>query len=411
MAVIITNHDGTREYSLLESHELQAKNVFANGQGRSLTIHSGVDHRPKVRLFSLTSINRVSMINDGVTTEYTPKNKLKAMRVSVNGNYTDENGQQWLCDEIIDDVYIQRLKEDSVSGQLVKLENPIEEPISPSAGMPLVLKRGDNRITCNANMEIRYIASEDYFNPAAGWIIKTITILPNQWINKVYTLNDELITASSIQEITLPVYTSDKESMFTAIQQAKIRDYGQGDGWIKLISTGTVPQIPIELVLAVKEGKIIDGKVQISALIDSSLSTNSTNPVQNKVITSEINKVKSDVSSKASSSDLTSVRNRVTSVETRATNIESKLQTKEKIVTINASDWSGGIYTLNDSSITATSIQEWLPPLNPSADVLKALQNAMLVDYSQSVGFTKIKCLGKVPSITVTMRVIFRGEK
>lgn len=80
-----------------------------------------------------------------------------------------------------------------------------------------------------------------------------------------------------------------------------------------------------------------------------------------------------------------------------------------KTITIAASAWSDGVYTLNDSLITATSIQEWcLPEFNGSNQAeIEALQKANIVGYGQSVGQAKIKCLEDVPTITVHIMVIF----
>ena len=80
-----------------------------------------------------------------------------------------------------------------------------------------------------------------------------------------------------------------------------------------------------------------------------------------------------------------------------------------KTITIAASAWSDGVYTLNDSLITATSIQEWcLPEFDgTNQDEIEALQKANIVGYGQSVGQAKIKCLEDVPTITVHIMVIF----
>lgn len=80
-----------------------------------------------------------------------------------------------------------------------------------------------------------------------------------------------------------------------------------------------------------------------------------------------------------------------------------------KTITIPTSAWSDGVYTLNDSLITATSIQEWcLPEFNGSNQAeIEALQKANIVGYGQSVGQAKIKCLEDVPTITVHIMVIF----
>lgn len=84
-----------------------------------------------------------------------------------------------------------------------------------------------------------------------------------------------------------------------------------------------------------------------------------------------------------------------------------------KTITINTTDWVGSVYTLNDPLITATSNQEWLPPIataDNSAEI-EAVQKANIQDNGQSVGQAKIICMGDVPTIAINLRVIFRGEK
>ncbi len=84
-----------------------------------------------------------------------------------------------------------------------------------------------------------------------------------------------------------------------------------------------------------------------------------------------------------------------------------------KTITISPSNWSGGVYQLNDSLITATSNQDILPPLANGAntEMIKAIQKANLCDGGQGDGWLKIRCLGKVPTIPVTLRIIYRGGK
>lgn len=91
--------------------------------------------------------------------------------------------------------------------------------------------------------------------------------------------------------------------------------------------------------------------------------------------------------------------------------VAAKLESRVKELTLTAASWSDGTYTIADKLITATSNQEILPPLNVTADQLKVLTAAQLIDAEQSKGQMKIKALGKVPATDVTVRVIFRGEK
>lgn len=80
-----------------------------------------------------------------------------------------------------------------------------------------------------------------------------------------------------------------------------------------------------------------------------------------------------------------------------------------KSFTLSASSWSSGSYTISDSLITATSNQEVLPATSITADQMKALQKANIIDSGQSAGSLKLKALGTVPTIDIPIRVIFRG--
>lgn len=89
----------------------------------------------------------------------------------------------------------------------------------------------------------------------------------------------------------------------------------------------------------------------------------------------------------------------------------AKLVTTSKNITLSASSWSGGTYTISDSLITSTSNQEIIPAASISADQYKALVKASLVATGQSAGSITIKAFGTTPSINIPITVIFRGEK
>lgn len=80
-----------------------------------------------------------------------------------------------------------------------------------------------------------------------------------------------------------------------------------------------------------------------------------------------------------------------------------------KSFTLSASSWSSGSYTISDSLITARSNQEILPATSITADQMKALQKANIIDSGQSAGKLTLKALGTVPTIDIPIRVIFRG--
>ena len=89
----------------------------------------------------------------------------------------------------------------------------------------------------------------------------------------------------------------------------------------------------------------------------------------------------------------------------------AKLVTTSKNITLSASSWSGGTYTIQDSLITATSNQEIIPSQSITADQYKALVKASIVATGQTAGSITIKALGTTPTIDIPITVIFRGEK
>lgn len=91
-------------------------------------------------------------------------------------------------------------------------------------------------------------ASIESINGSLLSTTKTITIQPTEWVDKKYTLNDPLITATSNQEWCLPVYNdSSDDAMFDAIDAARIRSGGQSAGKAIIKCQGDVPTIAIKL--------------------------------------------------------------------------------------------------------------------------------------------------------------------
>lgn len=94
---------------------------------------------------------------------------------------------------------------------------------------------------------------------------------------------------------------------------------------------------------------------------------------------------------------------------------EADIDSPTTTITIAASAWSSdNKYTISDSRITATSNQEFLPPLyieGTNDAMIDAIQAANILDVGQSAGKAIIQCKGDKPTITIQLRVIFRGEK
>lgn len=81
----------------------------------------------------------------------------------------------------------------------------------------------------------------------AAVVTKQITLTSEGWVDRVYTIEDELITATSDQDIDIPV--SDTDVQAKVLQKANIRRAGQEAGKMKIRAMGTVPtvDIPVEV--------------------------------------------------------------------------------------------------------------------------------------------------------------------
>lgn len=92
--------------------------------------------------------------------------------------------------------------------------------------------------------------------------------------------------------------------------------------------------------------------------------------------------------------------------------LENRVDALEPVTisyTLLSSGWVNDIYTINDTKITADSIQEYLPAIDISKQQLNAIQIANVVDNGQTVGSAELKAMGTVPTIDIPIRIIFRG--
>lgn len=82
-------------------------------------------------------------------------------------------------------------------------------------------------------------------------------------------------------------------------------------------------------------------------------------------------------------------------------------------VTLASASWTGTAapytYTISNSAITATSMQELSPATDITADQLTALQNANIIDGGQAAGSMTLKAFGEKPSVDIPVRIIVKG--
>ena len=79
-------------------------------------------------------------------------------------------------------------------------------------------------------------------------------------------------------------------------------------------------------------------------------------------------------------------------------------------VTLTASGWADGVYTLSLNGVTADSNQEILPAVGITTEQLEAMQAANIQDGGQAINTITLKAYGDVPTIDLPIRVIRRGN-
>lgn len=86
----------------------------------------------------------------------------------------------------------------------------------------------------------------------------------------------------------------------------------------------------------------------------------------------------------------------------------------ETTASLSANNWTGTTapftYVLAVSGVTATSIQEILPPTNVTAAQLTAMQAANITDGGQTTNQITLRAFGVKPTIALPIRIIIRGD-
>lgn len=92
-------------------------------------------------------------------------------------------------------------------------------------------------------------------------------------------------------------------------------------------------------------------------------------------------------------------------------NIADSMKSTTISTTLYAVTWNNGTYTITNDMITTTSNQEVILAVGITEEQYKAMSAAMIVDNGQTTGSMTLKALGKVPTIDIPIRIIYRGEK
>ena len=95
------------------------------------------------------------------------------------------------------------------------------------------------------------------------------------------------------------------------------------------------------------------------------------------------------------------------SVETSLNEALEALQPASYDITLLASGWVDGVYTISHQAITATNRVYLNPGYNITTEQLEALQGANIIEHkAQESGNGYIKAMGDVPSIDIPVRLV-----
>ena len=186
---------------------------------------------------------------------------------------------------------------------------------------------------------------------------------------------------------------------------------------VPIASADTAGVIKVGSNLSIDENGVLSGQAGGSVTIDSTLSTVSTNPVQNRVITSEINSTNSNLTNLSSTVTgiNTAVGNLSTALGTTNTNVTtntnniSALQTDVQTNTDNISTNAGNIAN-NTSDITdlqnrLSTDEGYITANGNSIDTLSGNVTPLLVTFSETADSTDIdNTIWTDGSVTITRR-------
>ena len=99
-----------------------------------------------------------------------------------------------------------------------------------------------------------------------------------------------------------------------------------------------------------------------------------------------------------------------TQINTLNTKLDSLGGYTSDNVTLSASKWRNGTYTISNPLVTAKSIQTLSPAASISKDQYNALSRAEIIENGQTNGSFKIKCLGPVPTVDIPVTVVYLGN-
>lgn len=151
--VTITDATSTRSFDVLDGNGSAGDDINADASGTVISLYDAANARLKgLTIYGKTTQNgtptpsapvplnsvgdsgslvlTVTNANNGdeQTMQISTPNGLRGIPVSSGGNYTDANGQQWICDEVdfVRGVYVQRVGEKAFGSWTWKLNGTVE---------------------------------------------------------------------------------------------------------------------------------------------------------------------------------------------------------------------------------------------------------------------------------------------
>lgn len=219
-------------------------------------------------------------------------------------------------------------------------------------------------------------------------------------------MSDVIINVDDPEVIVTDEYSADYDlpiASSNTLGGVKIGDNVniESDGTISIpvASADTAGVIKVGTNLSIDENGVLSGQAGGSVTIDSALSTVSTNPVQNRVITNNINSLSSDIGETQSSvaglnDDFETLTGTVTTLGTTVASQGNTLNGLSTTVSTNTDD----ISTLNSTLSTATSdITDLDTRLDTAEDNITTQGNAI------------VTLQGVVDSVTVLFNEVAAG--
>lgn len=171
--------------AIIAGKEIKSQTITAIGDGVLVCILAGAWTGGKSKIHTCTESELLQVEIGEEATEYEPPRKLQSLTLSTpnglpgipvesDGNYTDESGQQWVCDEIDLErgVYVRRIHEIVIDGEEIFFEeaasywnlSPYGIPIAKTTSdqVPITISNTFQDVLYNPDSKFLYLISSEY---------------------------------------------------------------------------------------------------------------------------------------------------------------------------------------------------------------------------------------------------------